>query len=129
MRKTRQREAILRYLRGTKSHPTAEEIYEAVKAEVPHISLATVYRNLGEMVRRGLVRELRFPGESRARYDADTTPHYHFKCVSCGRVFDIHLGYVEALDKLLAESSDFEVFGHEVHFYGLCPDCKRKKAA
>ena len=129
MRRTRQREAILRYLRSTKSHPTAEEVYEAVKAEVPQISLATVYRNLGEMVRRGLVRELRFPGETRARYDADTKPHYHFKCVECGRVFDLQIGYVEALDKLLAESSEFEVFGHEVHFYGLCPDCRRKKAS
>ncbi len=129
MRKTRQREAIWNYLKGTKSHPTAEDIYEAVKDKVPQISLATVYRNLGEMAKKGLVRELRFPGEAKARYDADTSLHYHFKCLSCGRVFDVRLGYIEALDGLLKQTSEFEVYGHEVSFYGLCPECKREKAS
>lgn len=43
---SRQREAVLVYLRSTKSHPTAEQVYQKIREEFPKISLGTVYRNL-----------------------------------------------------------------------------------
>ena len=43
---SKQRDAILTYLHSTKSHPTAETVYENVRESIPNISLGTVYRNL-----------------------------------------------------------------------------------
>ena len=45
-RETKQREAILKVLRHTDSHPTADWIYDEVRKVIPNISKGTVYRNL-----------------------------------------------------------------------------------
>ena len=46
MKYSKQRESILKYLRSTKCHPTAETVYQNILSENPNISLGTVYRNL-----------------------------------------------------------------------------------
>ena len=61
-RHTRQREAIVRLLRGTNTHPTADSIYEMVKKEIPNISKGTVYRNLKVLLETGEVSELNIRG-------------------------------------------------------------------
>src|SRR5262249_13117679 len=47
---TRQREAVYAYLRSVDCHPSAEQVYAAVKEQIPHISLATVYKALEALV-------------------------------------------------------------------------------
>ena len=57
---SRQREAILAFLKPRKDHPTADMIYNGVKKEFPNISLGTVYRNLtllSELIRYGRSRD------------------------------------------------------------------------
>ena len=49
-RMTRQRQAIMEMLAKTDEHPTAEMVYEAVRKQLPEISLGTVYRNLQLLV-------------------------------------------------------------------------------
>ena len=59
---TRQRRVILEALRGTTSHPTADEVYEMVRRRLPRISLGTVYRNLEILSGEGLVAKLEMAG-------------------------------------------------------------------
>lgn len=122
-RATKQREAILRYLRNNNSHPTADLIYEQVREEIPHISKGTVYRNLKVLRVIGQVLELNLKGKL-SRFEANKCPHYHFRCESCGRVFDIDEPVDKDLDSRVAARTGFTVSHHQLEFRGLCHDCQ-----
>lgn len=124
VRKTKQREVILRVLRGTKCHPTADWIYQEVRKEIPNISLGTVYRNLRGLTELGEILELNY-GSTYSRFDGNTHPHYHFVCLNCGQVCDLDMAVLHDLDKLAAAHSDFLVTGHRLEFYGYCKECRR----
>jgi len=121
---TKQRKLIINALQGRKDHPTAEELYQDLRQSGADVSLATVYRNLRALAREGKLLELKGPGPD--RFDPDTYPHYHFRCRRCGRVFDVETPYREELDRVDL-GPGFQVLGHELVFWGLCPDCKREK--
>ena len=95
IRYSQQREDIYNYMLSTKEHPSAEMVYEALKAEHPHLSLGTVYRNLHQMAQEGRLTELR---GAIARFDAEIRPHTHARCERCGAVADVALPYDSALD-------------------------------
>ncbi len=120
---TEQRAAVFRYLVGTDVHPTADEVYLAVREELPAISLATVYKSLETLVGCGLAVKLTFADQS-ARYDGRTDPHHHARCVVCGRVSDLAGDIREAdLDELRREASGFTVTGYRLELSGYCSDC------
>ena len=87
VRCTPQRYVILEYLSRTASHPSAEQIFEAINRSDPRASLATVYKSLHALVRAGLVRELNLGPV--VRFESRTERHHHFVCERCGRVEDI----------------------------------------
>jgi Fe2+ or Zn2+ uptake regulation protein len=124
-RKTKQRELILKVVRGTRTHPTADWIYNEVRKEIPNISLGTVYRNLRLLCQSGEVLELDMCG-TLSRFDGRTDNHYHFRCLKCGRVFDLDEPVDEGLNKRVADRTGFEVQCHRLEFRGLCLDCKDK---
>jgi len=124
-RKSKQREAILRILRGTTSHPTAEWLYERVRQEIPRISLGTVYRNLRLLKQDGKLLELDFAG-AQSRFDGNTQNHYHFMCERCGRIFDVDEPVNKAMDDEVAQKTGFKVNDHRLEFRGLCKDCAVK---
>ena len=117
-----QRERIYVIVRSSHSHPTAEMVYQQLKAEMPRLSLGTVYRNLRQMAEEGRLVELDGPV---ARFDAATIPHTHFRCTDCGAVLDLDLPYDPALDALAAKDG-CTVTGHKLCFLGLCPQCGTK---
>ena len=121
-RYSRQRELIYQALMHTDQHPTAEMIYNALKPENPNLSLGTVYRNLNLLVNEGMIVRMDFPVE---RYDADTSPHAHFRCEQCGRVLDLRLPYDEKLDQMAAGTAGHEVKGHALVYHGICAQCKQ----
>ncbi|MBD3175745.1 MAG: transcriptional repressor [Armatimonadia bacterium] len=125
-RLTRQRRAILDELRKVTSHPTADELYEAVRRQCPNISLGTVYRNLETMSANGIIRRIDVAGRQ-MRFDADIEPHYHIRCVHCGRVDDVGSSTWDRLEKLASESTEYEVLGHTIEFTGVCPACKERE--
>ena len=119
LRLTPQRMAILDYLDGNKSHPSAEDIYQAVARKIPTISLATVYNTLYALERRGQLLKLTIdPGK--ARYDPNTFPHNHLICNVCKIIADVDAHY-----RLALPDTTFEVTGSRVDFYGTCPKCRK----
>lgn len=125
---TRQRRVILEQLSSTRSHPTADEVYEMVRAVLPRISLGTVYRNLEIMASAGMIRKLHTSGPQR-RFDADATPHHHVRCERCGRVSDVDVD--PGLDPLsaLLDPSGYDISGCRVEFVGTCPVCRAQERA
>lgn len=119
---TPQRLAILSYLEGNKSHPSAEEIYKNVLKKYPTISFATVYSTLEALKKRGKVLELTIDPQ-RKRFDPNTEHHNHLLCVKCSAIADIHSKY--SLNVSASEASGFEIIGNHIEFYGICPECKK----
>lgn len=122
-RKSTQKEAILRAVKGTRSHPTADWVYEQVRREIPNVSLGTIYRNLKSLKQEGEILELNF-ASTVSRFDGVTQNHYHFRCEQCGRIFDLDEPVDETLDDRIAQKTDFVVSNHRLEFCGLCQDCQ-----
>lgn len=118
---TEQRAAVYRFLRGTTSHPSADEVFTWVRGSISDISLATVYKALETLVSCGLAVKLAYADDS-ARYDARTDDHYHARCLGCGRVRDVPGDPHDVVDHL--EVGDgFRVHGYRVEVVGLCSAC------
>lgn len=128
VRVTPQRQAILRFLKQTDSHPTAEEIYEHVRHSFPGISLATVYNTVNLFVELGLVRELSH-SERSSRFDGDVSDHYHLVCNRCGSIADYRGRDLDELEAEVTRDTGFQVSSRRVDFFGLCPACQAKSTA
>lgn len=106
-------------------HPDADQVYEAIVKEHPHISKATVYRNLNLLAEQKEIGKIE-PGEGAAKFDFRTDPHYHLRCRECGRLFDADLPLLEGLDSRVQNTHGFTIEKHNIEFVGICSDCKNK---
>ena len=122
-RATKQRAAILKTLRNTRSHPTADQIYDAVRQQIPNISKGTVYRNLQVLCEDGAISELNLIG-SLSRYEEKQSRHYHFRCEQCGRVYDLDEPVKTEINKRIAQRTGFKISSHRMEFRGLCKACQ-----
>lgn len=124
LRVTPQRRFIFQVLEGNPHHPSAEAVYEEVRAFVPEISLATVYNTLRELVDLGELRELNL-GDGKSRYDPDLSNHQHLVCVCCHAVADVACD-ISGLALTPEQSRGYRLLGTDVTFYGLCPACQQQ---
>lgn len=115
---TPQREAVFRALVGNDRHPTAEAVHAAVTAELPSVSLRTVYQVLNDLAAMGEIQALEL-GTGAARFDPNVDAHHHLVCNACGRVRDVYGDTVS----LPAPALGFTVDTAEVVFRGRCDDC------
>jgi Fe2+ or Zn2+ uptake regulation protein len=118
--------AVLDVLQATDRHPTALEVYEAVRRVRPRIGLATVYRILHQLTEQGVISALERDAE--CRYDARTPRHDHAICTVCGALLDVPVDIRLSSETLQAAASaaGIELDSHEVRIYGRCMNCQRK---
>lgn len=124
-RNTKQRALILEAVKKHRDHPSAEQIYNEVRAHSPKISRGTVYRNLNLLSETGDIRHMEMPDV--ARFDWREDHHYHLRCTGCSQVVDVPLEYQEELDRTIAEQTGYRVKLHHTLFEGLCPDCAKEE--
>jgi Fur family peroxide stress response transcriptional regulator len=122
---TPQRRAVLRVVAESEEHPTANEIFEAARRELPSISFATVYNSLKYLKGEGLVREINF-GKGSSRYDRETARHDHAVCSRCGKLSDFDLAETTQLIRAAARRSRFKPESIHLTLVGLCPGCQRQ---
>jgi Fur family ferric uptake transcriptional regulator/Fur family peroxide stress response transcriptional regulator len=127
-RNTIQCALVLEAVNKLSCHATADEVYNALVKEHPHISRGTVYRNLQRLSDLGEIRKREFPG-SADRFDHLCSDHYHAKCVKCGRVFDVDMEYKADLEKSIKDTHGFVFTGHDIVFKGICSGCERNPKA
>lgn len=120
---TSQRKIILDYLKSVKTHPSTEEVYLAVKKKLPQISLGTVYRNLKNLKEKGKIQEV---FSEISHYDGDISPHAHFVCQECNRIFDI-FDVCKKCNILKSKKTKVgKIKRYQINFYGLCKKCQKR---
>ena len=112
---------ILDYLYTSMGHPNIDEIYSVLSSKMTSLSKATVYNTLELFTKKGLVNNL-YIENNEVRYDVRTERHGHFKCIKCGRIYDIEVYDVET--ELKEDNEDFKILSKEVNYRGICKDCK-----
>jgi Fur family ferric uptake transcriptional regulator len=126
IRMTRQRRVILEVLQRSSGHLTGDEIYRRARRRLPHISLGTVYRNLELLSEAGAIGRVEMAGMAR-HYDVTVAPHYHIRCLHCGKVEDLPLASLAALERQAQAATGYQVVAHHLELAGLCPDCQKRR--
>lgn len=121
-RNTIQCALVLEAVNRLRCHATADEIYDELIKEYPKISRGTVYRNLQRLCETGDIRRRAIPGGA-DRFDHICSNHYHVKCVTCGRVFDVDMDYIADMEKFIKDTHGFVFTGHDIVFKGVCSEC------
>jgi Fe2+ or Zn2+ uptake regulation protein len=122
LRVTAQREAIFAALQGDETHPTVEALFDRVRADVPAISLKTVYQTVHDLDALGEIRLLDL-GTGSVRVDPNVEDaHHHLVCTSCGRVRDLPISF-DGLRIPARYRRDFVVDDAQVIFRGRCVAC------
>lgn len=123
MKYSKQRQLIKEYVIANEIHPTADDVYNALKEENPNLSLGTVYRNLNLLSDMGELLRLHIPNFS-DRYDGRIVSHYHVICNKCGKIHDVDISFPESIDLEIQRKTGISVTGHQLIFSGLCKDCE-----
>ena len=122
---TSQKQIILDYIQSVHSHPTAEEVFNAVKEKLPRISMGTVYRNLEKFAENGIITEIK--GDLK-RFDGDISNHYHFICNNCKKVFDIPEAKLNVETLLPILNKLGKATNCSLYIYGICKKCQVNKS-
>ena len=113
--------AIMEYLQGNTSHPSAADVFKSVSRKFPTMSFATVYNTLQTLKDKGRLLELSLDPEKK-RFDANPTPHHHLICVSCKKIVDATRTFDLSLPE--EEQYEFQLIGNHVDLYGIALDAK-----
>jgi Fur family peroxide stress response transcriptional regulator len=119
----RKRDAILECLMNTDTHPSAEMVHQMLQQSHPDISQATVYRNLALFKKQGRIASVATVSGIE-RFDANTAPHVHFICQTCGAVMDLPgMEVPQQLCRNAAEEAGGKIQACQLTFTGTCSAC------
>ncbi len=121
LRMTRQRSEVFKVLMGHRDHPTAGEVFDRAKQNMPTISLATVYNCLEALVQHGAVRQVNFERES-SRYCPNLTEHGHFHDEESGKIIDVPLKKGALISDLLDLPEGVQIDNLEITLRGKIPN-------
>ena len=117
------RQATMNYLLKNRSHPTAEDIYQALKKDMPTLSRMTIYNSLELFVGCGAIKPLHIDKDN-TRYDIEMNNHAHFVCKRCGEIHNI--AGVASSTFTLPQCTDLEISSVEIMYTGVCRSCLTK---
>ena len=113
--------AIMKYLLEHSTHPTVDDIFNDLHEEIPTLSKTTIYNTLKLFSEKNAALVLNIE-EKNVHFDGDTHPHNHFRCIKCGKIFDLPLN--ENINFANEQYNGFEVIDTQVYHKGFCPKCK-----
>jgi Fur family ferric uptake transcriptional regulator len=120
---TSSRRFLLRLLFESEGHHTAEELAAEVQAQAPDIHLSTIYRNLDELEKLGVIVHAHL-GHGPATYHLASSTHGHFVCEECGKMIEAPDQLFAGLAKAAASQFGFTIDPHHFAMLGHCADCK-----
>ena len=112
---------ILEIVSASRSHMTAEEIFDALRQTCPTVVLATVYNNLNRLWEEDRIRKISVEGMP-DRYDR-IVRHDHLVCRKCGRLLDVDLGDLTAQ---LEQKAGIPILSYDLKLVYLCDACRKQ---
>jgi Fur family peroxide stress response transcriptional regulator len=123
---TPQRIAIIEaFLNNISLHPRASLIYEEARKKVPSLSLSTVYTNLNELSKHGIIKMLEFE-KMENRYEGNIAAHINLVCKGCNKIIDYKPPISIDL-KAVAKKARFRVTDTRLEYYGYCQQCRKQR--
>lgn len=123
------RRLVLTALLQTESrHPTAVDLLEIVRKTAPDVHASTVYRNLEELERLGVVIHTHL-GHGASIYHLATAAHGHLVCEACGRTVEAPRELFDELASGAKRRLGFVLRPYHFAVFGLCADCAAEAAA
>jgi Fur family transcriptional regulator, ferric uptake regulator len=119
---TSSRRLLLRALFDSNGHQTAEDLADEVQKQAPDIHLSTIYRNLDELERLGVIVHAHL-GHGPATYHLASSAHGHFVCEECGKMIEVPNSLFGGLAKAARSQFDFTIDPHHFAMLGRCADC------
>ena len=125
-RKTKSRLAVFEILEKEEAPITAEEIFIKLKQQGLGTNLSTVYRTLEMLESKGTI-EKAVITDGKARFQLSRGHRHHILCTACNKVIPIEGCPLEELEKSVCKDTSFDITGHKLELYGICPECKKVK--
>ncbi|MEG1528558.1 MAG: transcriptional repressor [Clostridia bacterium] len=123
MNNSQQRDTILKVVNSSCDHPNAEVVLERAREIMPSINIATVYRNLAVLESAKKILRISIPNGD--RFDKTLTPHAHFRCQKCDKIFDIDLDDLNQCVIDTRRKYSCQIDKVDLVFSGLCVNCKK----
>lgn len=124
---TRQRDAILSFLKENNAHVGASDISTHLKEQGFSVSLATIYRTLDKLVQEGVVRKMVIGERGGACYQyvggTECNEHFHLKCIKCGKLIHLSCEFLESMESHILNDHGFTVSSGKTVIYGTCASC------
>lgn len=122
-RVTNSRRLLLGALFDAHGHRTAEELAVEVQARAPDVHLSTIYRNLDELERLGVVVHAHL-GHGPATYHLAAGAHGHFVCEECGAMIEAPDELFRGLSRTARSRFGFDINPHHFAVLGRCRNCR-----
>lgn len=127
LRATPQRVVLHRILRGIDGHITAEELLARATAQLPSVSLPTIYAALALLEDLGHIQRVSALGGTTI-YDTRRSAHHHAICRVCGDVEDLEAPADTRAVVRAAEAGGFTSLSAQVTVQGVCARCAARAA-
>ncbi|MCX7921522.1 MAG: transcriptional repressor [Clostridia bacterium] len=122
---TKSRQAVVDILEASQLALSADDIYLKIKESGNSTNLSTVYRTLELMESKGLVNKI-IMSDGKARFELTGDAHKHsLICTGCHKMVPIDFCPLEALQNDVGKKTSFDITGHKLELYGICPECKK----
>jgi Fur family ferric uptake transcriptional regulator len=118
-RMTRQRVLLAQYLESKEDSFSAEQI----RADLPGVGRATIYRTLKILVDANVICKTQLPdGSPRYKRD-DPAHHHHVVCTTCGKVGEFRHPSVERMLRAMQDDVPGTMVGHRLEIFITCDVC------
>jgi Fur family ferric uptake transcriptional regulator len=125
LKKTKSRSAIISVLKEADTPLSADDIFIRIREQGSTANLSTVYRTLDIMESKGLVNKI-IMSDGKGRFELLGQSHrHHLICTGCHKTVSIDQCPLDKLQKDVKKHTNFEITGHRLELYGLCPDCRK----
>lgn len=124
-RATPARRLLLNALFGSSEHRSAEDLAAEVHSRAPDVHLSTIYRNLEELERLGVVDSTRL-GNGPATYHLASAAHGHLVCERCGTMIEVPDEIFADLVRVADSKYGFAINPHRFAVTGRCAACQAK---
>ncbi|MES2310583.1 MAG: transcriptional repressor [Verrucomicrobiota bacterium] len=125
IRVTDQRLSMVDYLRKKQGPHTLAEIHQGVKKSGS--DFATVFRFIQVLEKKNLVQQ-HYWEDSQIRYEINEGHHHYLICRSCQHIEAIEGCVLSEMEKKLQTKNKYIKLSHRLEFFGICPDCQKKKS-